>query len=238
VKGGIFLGDIYRFAKTQELIYELYLSPRVKTQNRRSSSSCRRTDRTWRTEVCRFQSPGLQASRDSAEARNEERRTGKTQRGAHRERRQMEEAGTVANLGGGRLGRRTGDDVPVNPRRRRRTPWTRLVDAKLLVMSDCSGLALGRRIVWISEGTGRLLAARVFTDGSAPVNFRQQEPSAELWLHVLVASPCSGTTKWRRPAAALSSTASAMLCEAIQGSDAGHKGEAQLGHVGTQPRLK
>jgi hypothetical protein len=38
--------------------------------------------------------------------------------------------------------------------------------------------------------------------------------------------------------AALGSTASAMLCEAMQGSGAGHRGEAQLGHAGTRPRLK
>jgi hypothetical protein len=192
VKGGIFLGVICRFAKTQELIYGLHLSPGVKTQNRRSSSSCRRTDRPWRTEVYRFQSSRLRAARDLAEARNGERRTGKLKGVLAAGGDRWKRSESAANLDGGRLGRRTGDNVLVNLRGRRRTPWMWLVDAKLLVMSDYSGLALGRRIVWSSGGMGRRLSARIFTDGGAPVNFRQWEPSAELRLHVLVASPCSG----------------------------------------------
>jgi hypothetical protein len=50
---------------------------------------------------------------------------------------------SAVNRGGGRLGRRTGDGVPVDLRGCRRTPWMRPVDAKLLVMSVCSGLTPG-----------------------------------------------------------------------------------------------
>jgi hypothetical protein len=61
---------------------------------------------------------------------------------------------STENVGGSRLGRRTGDNVPVKLWGRRKIPWTRLVDAKLLVTAACSGRTPSRRI-----GGGKQAAA-------------------------------------------------------------------------------
>jgi hypothetical protein len=60
---------------------------------------------------------------------------------------------SAASLCGGRLGRRTGIGVLVDLWGHRRTPLMRLIDTKLLVMSDCCGLAPVRRIVQSSGRT-------------------------------------------------------------------------------------
>jgi hypothetical protein len=102
-------------------------------------------------------------------------------------------------MAGGQLGLHTGDDVPVDLRRRRRIPWTRLIDAKLVeVVAPFVGvpsLRIEQRpsassALWLGHGSAAALCRwRRGTQGEAEeVQCDVAEPP--------VASACPGE---RRP---------------------------------------